>query len=189
MKVRISRRYAPLLLCGVFVALGAALAPPPNLVHATCFIECRARLVYEDCALPALAGLWPAGVPLTLTASCRTCCSPPGGPLTCEDTPVGEPETTLSLRVADSETVLEPIFVPLHLRCDGLRIQRFDGPPLAPGHYWLMRGAGDILVDFRVPDGPTPSPSPTATATPGPSPTPTMGPVASRLHLPLAIRR
>ncbi len=146
-------------------------------------------MVYDDCARPALAGLWPQDVPLTFTAHCRTCCSPPGGPVTCEDTPTGEPETTLRLRVAEAEEPLDPIIVPLHLRCDGLRIHRFDGSPLAPEHYWLMHEPGDILVDFRVAEEPTPSPTPTPTATPGPSPTPTMGPLAETLHLPLAIRR
>ncbi len=166
---------------------GLALTHAP-VAHATCFIECRATLRYQDCELPALRGLWPAGVPLTFTATCQTCCSPPGGPLHCEDTLVDEPETTLSLRVANGP-VLDAPFVPLVLRCENERLRRFDGPDLGPGDYWLMHEPASILVEFSVPEGPTPSPTPTATVTPGPSPTPTMGAVVSRAVLPLLIRR
>jgi hypothetical protein len=71
----------------------------PAAAHATCMFNCTAALVDAACQTIDASGApptVPASGPIRVAATCETCCSPPGGPLNCNPSPVDFSSWTIS---------------------------------------------------------------------------------------------
>lgn len=73
----------------ILATLGIWTVPADSA--ATCLTQCDATLKYFDCTEPP-PNQWDNTLMLSFDLGCQTCCSPPGGPLVCEET---EPELSL----------------------------------------------------------------------------------------------
>ena len=140
----------------IATAVFALLAATGTTAHATCLIDGHARLAEPDCTpvgdAPPHQATWPEGVPLTFSARCQVCCSPPGGPLTCD--PVKIQEYDVNVRHFDGPR-LAGEFIETGVECGGPDAEdvmyRFESEePMEPGAYEIMLGPGDILVSFDV---------------------------------------
>lgn len=58
----------------------------PANAFATCLVQCDVKLVNLSCAVQPDGSAIPAAGPLLFAATCQDCCSPPGGPVTCNPT-------------------------------------------------------------------------------------------------------
>lgn len=135
------------LITPLLVALFLLCAP--QAASATCGIDCQATLMDSDCTTPP-PGIWYAGAPLTFLGSCETCCSPPGGPVECDSTPM-EVE---HLYVKKDGEVLPGAFAQAGATCDdagNMFLYIADDGPLVPGSYELIEDQSKlILVQFEV---------------------------------------
>jgi hypothetical protein len=85
------RRLALVLVASVWLL--------PASAHATCMFNCTATLVDAACQAIDATGApptVPASGPIRVAATCETCCSPPGGPVNCNPTPVDFSSWTVS---------------------------------------------------------------------------------------------
>jgi hypothetical protein len=136
------RSSTPLL--GVLFLLAA-----PATAAATCFIDCQATLMESDCTTPP-PGIWYAGIPLTFLGACETCCSPPGGPVVCDPTPM---DMAFLYVKKDGET-LPGTFAQAGATCDdagNMFLFTADDGPLAPGSYELIEDQENMIIaQFEV---------------------------------------
>lgn len=122
----------------------ALLAPAP--AHATCMFRCKGALVYGDCSLPP-KGKYPANRKVHFTATCETCCSPPGGPLSCSPTSIGPVD--LKLVASGSTTAVPGNIVMLRGKCNNEQLFNFD-QLLKPGKYEILAKHNQIIIQFEV---------------------------------------
>lgn len=128
-------------------AIGAAVAAPLPAA-ATCMTSCTAELIFDDCNYPAEPTVWPAAETLTLAGTCETCCSPPGGPVTCSP----EPMTADMLELHAGGAPLNGLFSPLSVGCSPEPLFAWGGA-LSPGAYEVVAPSiGLILLQFEVKD-------------------------------------
>jgi hypothetical protein len=127
-------------LCVALLAL-VALAPAAS---ATCMDSCTAQITLKDCTVPV--GAFIGMGTLTFTASCETCCSAPGGPVTCDPlTPTPDMFTVHDLAGQVTGDMTDS-----GITCEGQTVFEFN-TTLLPGSYDLVQGALMIL-SFEVLD-------------------------------------
>lgn len=119
----------------------------PTTAWATCMLQCEVKLVNLSCAVQPDGSAIPAAGPLLFAADCKTCCSPPGGPVTCNAT---DP-ASMSWQVFDSSD--KPVaggFSDLKQKCtDGEMFGFAPSGPLPADSYQLLQG-NMILAHFVV---------------------------------------
>ncbi len=131
-------------MIGVFVlAFGALWAGP---AHATCMIDCTANVLQPGTCLAQGDTPVPAGEVMEVLLTCQTCCSPPGGPMTCN---ASDPLTEGGLEVtAVDGTPVAGVFEPSGEQCDGVIVYLYTAPDVA-GEYQILAG-NMIVATFTV---------------------------------------
>ncbi len=125
------------------------LVAAPATAAATCGIDCQATLMHSDCTTPP-PGIWFAGDPLTFLGACETCCSPPGGPVECDPTPMD----MAFLYVKKDGEPLPGSFSQAGATCDdagNMFLFSADSGPLLPGSYELIEDQSKLIIaQFEV---------------------------------------
>ncbi|MDP6946894.1 MAG: hypothetical protein QF464_22280, partial [Myxococcota bacterium] len=115
--------------------------------QATCLMTCQATLVDEGCT-PIPATAWPPWLKLQATVSCESCCSAPGGPLSCSD----EATDMGSLSITQDGVDVGGSFMAVPDMCPDEDVYQYT-PHLQPGDYALLStqsGFNEILAQFTV---------------------------------------
>jgi hypothetical protein len=135
------------ILCGFCLSIFilAAQLLLVSDVMATCMVQCRAALRLQDCSEPA-NNKWPLNQKLRFSASCQTCCSPPGGPLKCENSPVNLSE--FSILEDNTTNKITGNFTDLKTKCQDQEVFEFDGVLQAKTYNLLHTNM--ILIIFEV---------------------------------------
>jgi len=110
---------------------------------ATCIETCEFFFLDEDCRTPTVTGTWPSDLKLSFGVRCGGCCSPPGGPMSCNYDHVPDP-AAMTIAPYDAAAYKEspPIegkFTKTGKTCQGIPVFEFDGK-LDPGGYVLTAG-------------------------------------------------
>ena len=126
----------PVMLTLAAAALGLALCLIPCRANATCIETCGFHLLFDDCQTPVLGGTWPAGLPLTFGVKCGGCCSPPGGPMSCNFTEIPDIDA-MSIAPYDPDSGQDGQAV--KKTCSDFPVFQFTGK-LEPGLYVLTAG-------------------------------------------------
>jgi hypothetical protein len=125
----------------------AGITGVPSPAWATCLLQCKAALHFNDCTTPEPADTWPLGTQLSFTCSCEECCSPPGGPETCS--PAQVDPTLLKVLDGSFETVPGTITA-MSTTCDSTAMFSFDGT-LKEGTSYLS-DEYIVIMSFYVAD-------------------------------------
>ncbi len=124
-------------------ALCLALCLAPGRAGATCIETCAFYPLFDDCRTPVLGGTWPAELPLAFGVKCGGCCSPPGGPMSCNFTEVPDAGAmTVAPYEAASGQDGPPVkgkFKKTEKTCSDFPVFEFSGK-LEPGTYVLTAG-------------------------------------------------
>ena len=107
-----------------------------STVSASCVADCSKRVLIAGC-IPSPVGVVAQGHNLYVTGNCESCCSPPGGPLSCE-------VSTPRFRIADQQGMENGNFVEAGFSCFGQDVWRFDGQ-VEPGLYQLRAGESSVI--------------------------------------------
>ncbi|NUN16264.1 MAG: hypothetical protein HUU55_21770 [Myxococcales bacterium] len=133
LSIRASLVFLPLL--GMFLSHSDA--------RATCLTQCEATLKYFDCSEPP-PNQWDNKMMLSFDLDCQTCCSAPGGPLTCN---AEDPDMSL-LSLTHLGQPYDGTFFLSKSTCKSGPLIMFN-PALETGPYELLYG-NMILAQFTA---------------------------------------